>query len=121
VAVYLCRILPAVGGSFMAARVVHRCSAECDAICRRRFAARGHRSMIALSIVQTVIDVTIKARRAVIPGSGADKYAARKPLRPVISIGSTVVGRYFVVSIRAHRGNSDAHSNPRIVATATRE
>jgi hypothetical protein len=69
--------------------------------------------MITLAIVEIVIDMAIETLRPVIPRPGADEYAARKPLRPVIAIWSAAVGRRLVVSIRANRGNPEPDRHAR--------
>jgi hypothetical protein len=61
-------------------------------------------SAVALSYVQGVIDVSVKAIRAAIPWSGSDKHAARKPFGSVIAVRSAGIWRRFVIAVRAYRG-----------------
>jgi hypothetical protein len=73
----------------------------------------GHRSMVAMPRIVTVIDVAIEAVRAVEPGSSANKYAARKPVRPVVAVGCAVVWSVVEVPVGAHRSHSDVDGNLR--------
>lgn len=61
-----------------------------------------------------IIEIEIAAikRRsveAVKPRTRSDEHAARKPLRPVITIGSAVIRRIRIIAIGAHRRRSNVH------------
>ncbi len=99
--------------SFMAARIVHRLAAKRHAIFRRTLTTRRQRTTITLANVEIVIDMPAETAGAAVPRSGTYEHAAREPFRSIISIGGTVVWRRFVVSVRAHGRNSDAHGNAR--------
>lgn len=72
------------------------------------FAAPGERAVIAVVGIEVVVDVAVKAYRSAEPGSRANEYAARKPLRAVIAEGRALVRRVVEIAIRADRCNSDA-------------
>jgi hypothetical protein len=55
---------------------MHRLAMEFRAARRRSFTASGHRSVVTLAIIESVIDVTVEMIRPVIPGSGTDEYTA---------------------------------------------
>jgi hypothetical protein len=66
----------AVSRRFVSAWVVHRLAMEFRAARNWSFTTRGQPAVITLAIVEMVIDVTVEMIRPVIPGSGADEYAA---------------------------------------------
>ena len=57
----------------MAVGVMHRCAMKFPALSHWMLAACGHRSMIALPIVEMMIDVSIEMFRAVKPRSSANE------------------------------------------------
>ena len=73
--------------------------------------ARRHRSMVTVARIETVVDVAVKAVRAVKPGSGAKKYASDEPIGPVIAIGSAVIRLVVEIAVGAHRLHSNVDGN----------
>jgi len=67
----------------------------------------------AIAVSATVVATPVIA---VVPGAGTDKDAADEPVRPVVSVGSAVVGGIIVVAIGADwRGaviDRSAYANP---------
>jgi hypothetical protein len=57
-------------------RVVHCFAVELRTMFCRTFAALGKRSVVALAIVEMMIDVTVEMFRPVIPRSRSEEYAA---------------------------------------------
>jgi hypothetical protein len=55
---------------------MHRLTAECRAILNRTLSARRQRSMIALAIIESMIDVAIETLRPVIPRPRPNEYPA---------------------------------------------
>src|SRR5271154_3525761 len=55
-------------------------------------AAGWHGAVVAVVRMEMVVDVAVKAFRAMEPRTSADEDATRKPFRAVVSIGSAVVG-----------------------------
>jgi hypothetical protein len=75
--------------------------------------ALRQRSMVTLARVVAVVDVAVKAARAVKPGAGSKKHPANKPIGTIVAIGSTVIWLIVEVPIGAHRRHSDADGNLR--------
>jgi hypothetical protein len=70
-------------------------------------------SVITVMGIVAVIHMAVKAARAMEPWAGANEYAAREPIRSIVAVGSTIVGRVVEVPIRANRrpAHPDADSN----------
>jgi hypothetical protein len=67
-----------------------------------------HRSGVAVAWIITVVDVAVETRASVIPRPSSDEKSAIEPVRPVVAIGSTGVGRVVEVPVRAYRSYSNA-------------
>src|SRR5580693_5151104 len=65
----------------------------------RFFAHLRHGAFISVIGVHTVVDVSMEVLRSVEPWTYADKHAARKPLRPIVSGRGTGIGRSIVVPV----------------------
>ena len=72
-----------------------------------------HRSDITVMGIIAVIYVTIETMRSMKPGTGSDEYPANKPIRPIITIGSTAIGGIVKIPVRAYRGHSNVDRNLR--------
>jgi hypothetical protein len=70
-------------------------------------------TVVALAIVEMMIDVSIEMITAVIPRSRPYERAARVPLRTIVTIGGAVVRGTFVIPVRASRRYSDVDRNLR--------
>ena len=75
--------------------------------------ALGQRPVIPIPRIEPVIDVPIKSVRPMKPGPSPNKYAAHKPVRPIISIGRAVIGCIVEIPIRAIGRRSDVYNNLR--------
>jgi hypothetical protein len=93
----------------MSAGIVHRSPTEGRTVCGGSFIACGYRPPIALSVVQGMIDVTVKVIRSVIPRPSTDENSARKPLGSVIAVWGAVVRRRLIVSVGTDR-SSDSYA-----------
>ena len=71
------------------------------------------RPVVALTIIQVVIDMSVKMIRPVIPGSCPDEDTAGEPFRAIVTIRSAVVRRRLVVPVRANRRFSNGDRNLR--------
>jgi hypothetical protein len=60
----------------MAMGVMHCLAVKLCTVFRRTLAARGKTPMVALAVIEMVIDVSVETTRPVEPGSRADKYTA---------------------------------------------
>ncbi len=92
-------------------RIVHGASVELHPVLRWMLAARRHRAVIALAVIEVMIYVPIKVGWAVKPGSRADEHAARKPFRSVVTIRRAVIRRNLVIAIRTNRRFTDTDCN----------
>ena len=50
-------------------------------------------SVVAVMGIEAIVDMAVKAMRAVEPGTGSNKHAANKPIGPVIAVGRAVIWR----------------------------
>ncbi len=60
----------------MAMRIMHGLSAKLFMMFHRTLSARRQRPMVAMAIVEVMIDVSIEMLRPVEPWSGPDEYTA---------------------------------------------
>ena len=54
--------------------------------------ALRHRSSVTVMRIKPVIDMSVKAVRAVKPRTRANKHPADKPIRPVVAVGAQSYG-----------------------------
>jgi hypothetical protein len=73
--------------------------------------ATRQRSVVPVMRIEPVIDVPVKAVRAVKPGACSKKHPANKPIRAVVAVRSAVIGSIVEVSVRTPGSGSDVHSN----------
>jgi hypothetical protein len=76
-----------------------------------RCAAWGQRAMVPMMRIVAIVDVAIEAVRAVEPGPSSNEHPARKPIRPVVTVGRTVIWRVVEVAVGAHRCHSNVDGN----------
>lgn len=95
----------------VAMNIMHRFSMKFCAVLSGTLAAGREGSVIAMPVIKVMIYVAVKMFWPVKPWSGADKNAARKPLRSVVTVWRAVIGRSLVIAIRTYRGLSDADCN----------
>lgn len=50
-----------------------------------------HRSFVTVTRVKAVVDMAREVRGAVEPGAGSEKYAANKPIGPVVTVRRAIV------------------------------
>jgi hypothetical protein len=70
-----------------------------------------HRSSVTVMRIKAVVDMSVKAVRAVKPGASAKKQPSNKPIGAVITVRSTVVWGIVEIPIRAHGSRSDIYAN----------
>lgn len=92
-------------------RVVRGGTVEFSAMVGGMFAAGRRWAVIALTVIEFMIDMAVEVVRTVEPRASADKYAACEPFRAVVSVRRAIVRRLFVVPIRANwrRANLDGN------------
>ena len=91
--------------------VMHRLAMKLSTVFRRGLATGWKLAMVALAIVEMMIDVSVETIRPVIPGSGPDEDTAREPLRSIVPIRSASVRRSLIVPIRTNGRRSNADRN----------
>jgi hypothetical protein len=74
-------------------------------------AALRQRPTVTVMRIIAIIDVSVKAARAVKPGTGSKEHAAYKPIGPVVAVRSTVIGGIVEVSVRTRGSGSDVYAN----------
>ena len=70
----------------------------------------GQRAVVSTMRVEAVIYMAMETRTAVEPRSYTDKYAANKPIRPVVPIRRTVIRRVIEISIWTDGRSPDIHA-----------
>ncbi len=74
--------------------------------------ALRHWSSVTVMRIKPVIDMSVKAMRAVKPWARSNKYPARKPIGPVVAVRSAVVWGIVEVSVRTYGSrSSDLYAN----------
>src|ERR1700722_14351050 len=74
-------------------------------------AARGERSVIAVTRIEAVIDVAVETGVPMEPGTGSDEDSVGEPVRPVIAVRRAFIGRIVKVPVRANWSYSDADAD----------
>jgi hypothetical protein len=92
-------------------RVMHRLTVKLCTVLRGPLAARRYGTVIALAVIEMMIDVPIEMLRPMEPRTGADEDTTREPFRAVIAVWSAIVRRNLVIPVRANWRFSDADCN----------
>ena len=79
----------------------------CVEIVVRLLPVCGIGSVVSVTRIVVVVDVTIKSVRTVKPGAGPDEYSPHEPIRAIVAIGCAVIGSVIVIAIRTHRCHAD--------------
>jgi hypothetical protein len=61
------------------------------------------RSVVAVVRIVAVVDMAIKSVRAVEPGAGPEEHPANKPIRPIVTVGRTLVRSIVEIAIGTNR------------------
>jgi hypothetical protein len=92
--------------------IMHCLAVKLRAVFRWSSAARWETPVVALAIVELMIDVAVEMIRPVVPRASADEdTAAAEPLGPIIAIRSAIVRRSLVIPAGTTRRFSDADCN----------
>ena len=83
--------------------IMHCLAMKLGTALRRSLAARRHRAMVALAIVEMMIDMSVEMIPSVIPGTRTDENSAREPLRTIVAVGRTAIRGALVVPIWTNR------------------
>src|ERR1700722_6136103 len=97
--------------------VMHCLTMKLLPVLRWALPSRGHGPVVALAIVESMIDVSVEMIRPVIPRSSPYEYAAREPLRAIVTVRGAAIRGALLVSVGTNRprSNSDAHLCSRLV------
>jgi hypothetical protein len=68
-------------------------------------------STISVVRIKAVVDVAVEAAPPVKPRTGPDKYAAIKPVGPVVAVGSAIVRWVIEVPIGAYRRRANVDTD----------
>ena len=96
---------------FMPMRIVHRLTVELCAVIASVLSASRRRTVIAVAIIQMMVNVTIEMISAVVPRACTDKHAAVEPFRAIVAIGSAGVRWRLVITVRADWRLADLYCN----------
>jgi hypothetical protein len=101
-----------VFAAYVAVSVTHLVAMEVFHVFGMKISARGFatgriRAVVAILRVIVVIYMTVEVIWAVKPGTRPDEDAAAEPLRAVVAVGSTVIGRYVVVAVWTYRSRAN--------------
>jgi hypothetical protein len=70
-----------------------------------------HRSSVTVMRIIAVVDMAVKAVRAVKPGASSKKHPANKPIGPIVAVWSTVVWGIVEVPVRTDGSRSDVYAD----------
>jgi hypothetical protein len=73
--------------------------------------ALGHRSSVTVMRIIAVVDMAVKAVRAMKPGTSSKKHPANKPIGPIVAVRSTVIWGIVEIPVRTHRSHSDVYAD----------
>jgi hypothetical protein len=91
--------------------VVHLLAVELPPLGSGMLAAPRRRTMVSMTIVEGVIDMTVETVGTMKPGTGADKYSTRKPFGAIVPVWSASVWGIFVIAVRADRRSANLNRN----------
>ena len=97
----------------MTVDIMHRLTMKFRTMFRWALSPCRHRPMVALAIVEMMIDVPVEVLRSVIPRPGPDENSAGEPFRPVIPVRGAVIGWCFVISVGTNRRLTNTHRHLR--------
>ena len=69
------------------------------------------RSNVTVMRIKAVVDMAVKAARAVKPGASSKKHPLNKPIGPIIAVRSTIIWGIVEVPVRAHGSRSDVDAD----------
>jgi hypothetical protein len=73
--------------------------------------APRQRSNVTVMRIKAVVDMAVKAVRAVEPRACSKKHPANKPIGPVVAVWSTVIWFIVEITIRTHGSRSDVYAD----------
>ena len=73
--------------------------------------ALGDRSSVSVVRVKAVVNMAVKAVRAMKPGTSSKKHPANKPIGTIIAVRSTVIWGVVEIPVGAHGSQSDVYAD----------
>jgi len=73
--------------------------------------APRQRSNVTVMRIKAVVDMAVKAVRAVKPGASSKEHPANKPIGAIVAVGSTVIWFIVEIPVRAHGNWSDVYAD----------
>jgi hypothetical protein len=73
--------------------------------------ALRQRSSVTVMRIKAIVDMAVKAVRAVKPGASSKKHPANKPIGPIVAVRSTVIGGIVEISVRTYGSHSDIYAD----------
>lgn len=96
---------------FVSMRIMHCLAVKFRSAITRVFSTSRRRTVIAVAIIQMMVDVAIEMISAVVPRACTDKHAAVEPFRTIVAIGSAGVRWRLVITVRADWRLADLYCN----------
>jgi hypothetical protein len=78
----------------------------CVEMVERLLTASGHWSPVTMSRIIAIIYMTIEAMRTVEPRTSSNEKAAIKPIRSIVAVRRTAIGRIVIIAIGTTRFRS---------------
>jgi hypothetical protein len=73
--------------------------------------ALRHRSSVTVVRIKAVVNMAVKAARAMKPGTSSKKHPANKPIGTIIAVRSTVIWSVVEIPVRAPGSGSDVYAD----------
>jgi len=73
--------------------------------------ALRQRSTVTVMRIKAVVDMAVKAVRAMKPGTSSKKHPANKPIGPIVAVRSTVIWGIVEIPVRTHGSHSDVYAD----------
>jgi hypothetical protein len=101
--------LPFMAGFAYVASSISRlvCPEVVEALCP----ALRQRASVTVMRIESVIDMSVKAVRAMKPRTRPKKHPANKPIRSVVAVRSAVIWGIVEISVWTYRSHADVYAN----------
>jgi hypothetical protein len=93
----------------------------CVEVVKGLLATRRRWSGVAVPRIVAVVYVTVEAMRTVEPGASSDEDAATEPIRAIVAVGRTAIGRIVIIAIGTSGFRAYVHADLSRCSRATDE
>jgi hypothetical protein len=83
----------------------------CVEVIKLLLSAARKRSTITVMRIIAVVDVAVKTVGTMKPGTSPNKQSSSKPIGPIVTVGSALIGSIVEVPIGAHGRHSNVDGN----------